>query len=587
MVRSNDVAAEALQEFADLVAISGGDPYRARAYEKAAQSVAGHPRDLEGLDRNELIAIPAVGAHIAGKLLELRETGRIAELEELHAQVPAGLRSLLGVPGLGPKRAHQVYAELGISSIPELLNALHTQTLRDLKGWGAKSEENLAAAIRRMQESGGRIPLAVALDLAEELVADLEPLATVEYVAYAGSLRRMKETIGDIDLLVAADDAAPVMDAFCSLPLVDRVLAHGTTKSAVVTTKGIQVDLRVVTPAVWGAALLYFTGSKAHNVRVRRLALERGLTLSEYGLFRAEDGSLVTAVTEEDVYAALGLPWILPTLREDRGEVEAALAGALPDVVEVGDLRGDLHLHTDLTDGLATAAEMVAAAKAHGYRYCAITDHAPLMAMQRMTTEKATDQRALLRQLAADHDITVLHGSELNIGPDGSLDWDDDFLASFDVLVASVHSHFDQPSEVMTRRLITAIEHPYVNIIGHPTGRSLGRRPPVDFDADAVFAAAARTGTAMEINSFPDRLDLNEDLARRARDHGVVFAIDTDSHSVLHLDNIRFGVATAQRGWVAPGEVINTWPLRRLRSFLAKGRRPGRARTPVTPARAG
>lgn len=579
MARSNDAAAEVLQELADLVAISGGDPYRVRAYEKAARSVGGYAEELDRLDRKGLLAIPSVGAHIADKLLEWRATGHLAELEELHAQIPAGLRALLGVPGLGPKRAHQVYVELGISSIPELLAALHAEALRELKGWGPRSEENLAASIRRMQESGGRILLAVALDLAEELVADLGEHREVRRVAYAGSLRRMKETIGDIDLLVAAEDAAPVMDAFCGLPLVERVLAHGSTKSAVLTTKGIQVDLRVVEPAVWGAALQYFTGSKPHNVRIRRLALEQGLTLSEYGLFRVEDDSLVASGTEEEVYEALGLPWIPPTLREDHGEVEAALAGALPEVVEVRHLRGDLHLHTDLTDGLATAEQMIVAAKARGLRYCAITDHAPMMAMQRMTTEKAVEQRALVRHLGDAHGITVLHGSELNIGPDGSLDWDDEVLAGFDLLVASVHSHFDQLPEVMTRRLIAAIEHPCVNIIGHPTARSLGRRPPIDFDVDAVFAAAARTGTALEINSFPDRLDLSDELARRARAHGVVFAVDTDAHAVPHLDNIRFGVATAQRGWVTPGEVINTWPLRRLQRFLAKGRRaPARSR---------
>jgi DNA polymerase (family 10) len=563
------VAAQAIRELADLLAISGGDPFRVRSYEKAARSLAGYARDLDGLDRRGLMAIPAVGAHIADKVLELRETGRIARLEELRAQVPAGLRALLGVPGLGPKRAHQVHVELGISSMPELLAALHDRRLRDLKGWGERSEENLAVAIRRSQEAGGRIPLAVALDVAEGLVAWLAEVPGVDRAAYAGSLRRMRDTVGDIDVLVAAAESMAVMDMFCSLPQVARVLAHGTTRSAVLTTSGVQVDVRVIDPQVWGAALMYFTGSKPHNLRVRELAVRRGLKLSEYGLFRVDDGRLVASRTEEDIYAALGMPWIPPTLREDRGEIEAVLEGELPHVVELANLRGDLHMHTDLTDGLASAEEMVEAAEAHGYRYCAITDHAPALAMQRMTRDKALEQRALLRDLAARHRIEVLHGSELNIGPDGSLDWDDEFLAGFDLLVASVHSHFDQSAEAMTRRLIAAMEHPAVNILGHPTTRSLGRRPPVDFDVDAVFAAAARTGTALEINAFPDRLDLDDILARRARDHGVAFAIDTDAHSVLHLDHMRFGVATAQRGWVEPRQVINTWPLGRLRRFLA------------------
>ena len=573
-MRSNDAAADALQELADLIAISGGDPFRVRSYEKAARSVAGYALDLDTLDRKGLMAIPAVGAHIADKLLELRQTGRIAALEELHAQLPAGLRTLLGIPGLGPRRAHQVYVELGISSMPELLNALHDEQLRHLKGWGETSERNLARAIRQMQEVGGRMPLAIALDIAEDLVARLAALPQVSRVDYAGSLRRMRDTVGDIDLLVAADeDPVSVMDHFCTMPLMDRVLAHGPTKSSVVTTKGIQVDLRVVPAAVWGAALQYFTGSKAHNIRIRELAVRAGLKLSEYGLFRVDDGQLLASTDEADIYAKLGLPWIPPVLREDRGEVEAALEGCLPGLVEVADIVGDLHVHTNLTDGLAGLDEMVAAASRRGYRYCAITDHAPQLTMQRMTRDKALRQRGELAELARRHRIELLHGSELNIAADGSLDWDDDFLSGFDVLVASVHSDFDQTREEMTRRLLAAIEHPYVNIIGHPTTRVLGRRPPVDFDVDAVFAAAARTRTALEINAFPDRLDLSDELVRRARAYGVVFAIDTDAHAVPHLDYIRYGVAVAQRGWVSPDEVINTWPLDRLRAFLAKGRR--------------
>ncbi|HTY30943.1 DNA polymerase/3'-5' exonuclease PolX [Mycobacterium sp.] len=572
-MRSNDVAAEALQELADLIAISGGDPYRVRAYEKAARSVAGHPIELDTLDRKGLMAIPAVGAHTAEKLLELRQTGRITALEELHAQLPAGLRTLLGIPGLGPKRAHQVYVELGISSMPELLDALHDEQLRNLKGWGETSERNLARAIRQMQEVGGRIPLAIALDVAEDLVARIAALPHVSRVDYAGSLRRMRDTVGDIDLLVAADeDPASIMDHFCTMPLVDRVLAHGPTKSSVVTTKGIQVDLRVVPANVWGAALQYFTGSKAHNIRVRELAVRAGLKLSEYGLFRVDTNKLLASTDEAEIYGTLGLPWIPPVLREDRGEVEAALAGHLPDLVQVADILGDLHVHTNLTDGIASLDDMVAAAARRGYRYCAITDHATELAMQRMTIDKALKQRSKLPELSRRHGIELLHGSELNIAADGSLDWDDDFLAGFDVLVASVHSDFDQTPEEMTRRLITAIEHPYVNIIGHPTTRVVARRPPIEFDVDAVFAAAARTHTALEINSFPDRLDLSDELVRRAREYGVVFAIDTDAHAVPHLDYIRYGVAVAQRGWVSAGEVINTWPLDRLRAFLGKGR---------------
>lgn len=572
MGRANDAVAEALSEYADLLAIAGGDPYRVRNYEKAARSVAGYHLDVATLDAKALQEIPGVGKSIAAKILQILDHGSFDELDERRAQVPAGVRSLLGVPGLGPKRAVRLHDELGISSVSELLDALHDHRLAKVPGFGRKTEENLLAAIRYHRESGGRIPLATALDLAEDLLAELRALPAVRQCTYAGSLRRMCETIGDVDLLVASEDPTPVMATFCALPMVADVLAHGTTRSSVLTTKGIQVDVRVVPPDVWGAALQYFTGSKAHNVRLRELAAKQGLKLSEYGLFRVDDDTRVAGATEAEVYERLGLVWIPPTLREDRGEIDAARHGVLPQVVEAGDVRGDLHSHTNLTDGLASLDQMVAAAKRHGYEYFAVTDHAPLLYMDRMTKARALDQRHALRTLGQRDGIRLLHGSELNIGPDGGLDWDDRFLATFDILVASIHSHFQQSRDDMTRRLVRAIEHPYVNVVGHPTGRLLGQRPGVDFDADAVFAAAAQSGTAIEINAFPDRLDLDDVLARRAREHGVKFAISTDAHAIPHLDHLRFGVAVAQRAWIEPGDVVNTWPLERLERFLRKGR---------------
>ncbi len=580
-MRSNDLAADALDELAELLAISGGDPFKVRAYEKAARAVREYPLEIDTLDAHGLDAIPSVGSRIAAKIKELCATGTISELEELRAHVPAGLRACLGVPGLGPRRAHQVYDELGISSLPELLDALHEHRLQRLKGWGPKVEDNVLRAISDASQAGGRVPLPSALAVAEEVLAAVSAVPGVTQACPAGSLRRMKETIGDVDILVAGTDPDAVMRALCTAPFVTRVLSHGPTRSSVVTTRGLQVDLRVVDPDAWGAALQYFTGSKEHNVRLRAIARRRGLKLSEYGLFLVDDDTLLVSRTEEEVYDRLDLPWIPPTLREDRGEVDAAQDGRLPTVIELRDIRGDLHLHTDLTDGLATLDDMVAAARSHGYRYCAITDHAPLLSMQRMTLEKALAQRAAIRQLAV-RDVAVLHGSELNIQPDGSLDWDDATLAGFDVLVASVHSHFRQSPEEMTRRLVRAMENPYVNVIGHPTGRSLGRRAPVEFDHDEVFRAAARTGTALEINAFPDRLDLNDELARRARDLGVRFVINTDAHAVRHLDHMRFGVATAQRGWVEPAQVVNTWSLRQLQHFLRRkreGARSGGARS--------
>jgi DNA polymerase (family X) len=330
-----------------------------------------------------------------------------------------------------------------------------------------------------------------------------------------------------------------------------------------------------VDPSVWGAALQYFTGSKAHNVHVREIAVRKGLKLSEYGLFRAKTGKLIVAETEEEVYEHLGLPWIPPPLREDRGEIQAAQSGELPTLVQERDIKGDLHTHTDLTDGVASLEEMVETARARKLKYYAVTDHAELLYMQRMTRDKMLAQRKRLAQLGRGGDMVLLHGTELNIQPDGSVDWDEDFLAGFDVCVASVHSHFNQSREEMTARIIRAVEHPCVNIIGHPTARQIARRPPIDYDMEAVFEAAVRTGTALEINSFPDRLDLRDEHVRWAGDHGVRFAIDTDAHATGHLANVRFGVGTAQRGWVEKADVINTWPLSRLRKFLAKGR-PGR-----------
>jgi DNA polymerase (family 10) len=576
MPRTNDEVAELLQEYSDLISIAGGAAYKARAYEKAARSVAGYHGDVAGLDEKGLGAIPNVGKSIAEKIREYLETGEIRALEELRTRVPDGVRSLMAIPSLGPKKAMKLYEELRIASPEELLDAVHEHRLRGLPGFGPKTEENLLRGIQQMQQAGDRIHLGVAVDLAEEILAELRDVRGVQRCDYAGSLRRMRETIGDIDLLVASEDPVSAMDAFASMPHVARVLAKGETKSSVLTTKGLQVDLRVVAPSVWGAALQYFTGSKAHNVRIREMAVRKGLKLSEYGLFRVKGGKLIVAETEEEVYERLGLPWIPPPLREDRGEVEAALNGELPVLVEEKDVQGDLHTHTNLTDGVAPLEEMVTAARARRLRYYAVTDHAELLYMQRMTKEKMLAQRARLEELQGQGDLVLLHGTELNIQPDGSVDWDEEFLSGFDVCVASVHSHFAMSKDEMTRRIVRAMDHPCVNILGHPTARQIGRRPPIDFDLDEVFRAAARTGTALEINSFPDRLDLNDEHIAWAREHGVRFAIDTDSHSPVHLPNIRFGVATAQRGWATKGEVINTWPLDRLRKFLAKGR-PGRS----------
>ena len=574
MPRANDAVEAMLVEYADLLSILFEDPYKPRAYEKAARAVGGHAVDLEGKDLKAILQVPSVGKSIGEKIEEFLTTGTVAELEQLREKIPPGVRDLMSIPGLGPKKAMVLYQELGVGSVDELVAAIEEDRVAALPRFGPKTQENIARGIGQLRSAGGRVRIDLALDVAEGFLEALSSMRAVRRAATAGSLRRMRETIGDVDLLVASADGEPVMSAFVGHPSVARVLAHGATKSSVVTELGLQVDLRVVAEEAWGAAMIYFTGSKAHNIRIREMAVRQGLKLSEYGLFEAESGKLLAAETEERVYGRLGLPYIEPTLREDRGEVEAALAGELPDVLTERQLRGDLHTHTNLTDGLASLEDMVGRAAALGYAYFAITDHAPNLYMQRMTEDKILEQRRRIERLRSRYPkMTLLHGTELNIDPDGGVDWDDPFLAGFDLTVASVHSHFTQSRDQMTARVLRAIEHPYVDVIGHLTTRQIGRRSPVDLDLEAVFAAAARTGTALEVNSHPDRLDLCDEHILWARRHGVRFAVNTDAHAVPHLDHRRFGVGTAQRGWLTKDEVVNAWPLRKLRAFLAD-RRP-------------
>jgi len=610
MPRPNDEVAALLAEYAELISITGGDAFKARVYERAARAIRGYAADVATLAPGEVRQIPGVGKSIADKVAEYLATGSIKVLEELRAGIPAGVLEMTAIPALGPVRALRLHAELGIGSVSELEEAVKAGRLRDLKGFGARSEERILHGIELMRQSRERVLLSVGLEAAEEMVAALRAVPGCLRCTYAGSLRRMRETAGDVDILAAVADepggpttgpadpgaaarptgpagpraatlrvtsaepdaAARLMAAFTALPGVAEVIGSGPTKTSVRTQRGLQADLRVVPASSWGAALQYFTGSQAHNVRVREIAVRRGLRLSEYGLFRTETGELLASETEEEIYQALGMSWVPPTLREDTGEVEAAQRGDLPDLVGLDDLRGDLHTHTDLTDGVSSLEDMVTTAAARGYEYYAITDHAPDLVMHRMTDEKMVAQREQVRRLGESAGMTLLHGSELNIGPDGSVDWPAGFLAGFDMCVASVHSHFGLPRQEMTRRFVRSCENPYVNIIGHPLTRAIGRRASVDVDLDEVFAACARTGTALEINGSPHRLDLPAEHVRRAKEAGVRFAVDSDAHSTVQLGYPRYGVGVAQRGWLTADDVINTWPLDRLRAFLRKGR---------------
>jgi len=567
----NEEIGALLREYAELTQITGGDVFRVRNYTKAARSVGGWADDISVLDARALREIPGVGASIAAKIAEYRETGSIRALDELRARIPPGVLELTRVPGLGPKRALQLNRELGVGSVDDLAAAVRAGRLDELAGFGARSAERIASGIEVYRQGRERVLLDVALRTATAMVTALSPIS--QRCAYAGSLRRWRETIGDIDILAAAEDSGPLMAAFSA---GHDVVASGPAKTTIRTASGLTADLRVVPLDAWGAALQYFTGSAAHNVAVRQIAIKQKLRLSEYGLFDAGKGGgeagglLIVSRTEEEVYERLGLAWVPPALREDRGEVQAAAQRQIPVLVRENDLKGDLHTHTDLTDGVASLEAMVAAAGRRGYEYYAVTDHAPDLIMQRMTDEKMLAQRDRVRAL--DTTVELLHGTELNIGPDGSVDWDAGFLEGFDICVASVHSHFEQSRAEMTRRFLAACENPHVNVIGHPTTRRMGKRPPVEVDFGELFRACARTGTALEINASPQRLDLPSDHIRAARDAGVRFAIDSDAHSVSDLGNMPYGVGTAQRGWLTPDDVINTWPLDRLRAFLRKNR---------------
>lgn len=563
MARINDEAAEALQEYAELFALNGGDAFRVRSYQKAVKSIAGYPHDLRQVNVRD---IPGVGEAIALKVEEFLERGSFRQLDALRLKVPDGVRRLTKIPNLGPKTALFLYQDLGIDSAEALSEAIKAGRLKGVKGMGPKTVENLLKGIEQLHQTSQRVHLGIAMNVAEQVIASL-PAA--ERIAYAGSLRRMRETVGDIDILAVGPTS--LMDTFKAQPYVTEVIAAGDKKTSIRTDRGLQVDLRVVPAESWGAALIYFTGSKDHNVRIREMCVKKGWKLSEYGLFEVEGDALIACESEEEIYEALGMQWVPPTMREDGGEIAAALKGELPKLVELDDIKGDLHTHTNLTDGIASLEDMVAAGALRGYAYYAVTDHAPDLVMQRMTLDKALMQREKLAALQKEYpEMRLLHGTELNIAPDGSVDWPLDILEGFDVRVASVHSHFTQTRDEMTRRFIAACENPGVHIIGHPTTRKIGKRPVVDADWEAVFKAAARTGTAMEIDSFPDRADLPSDLVRLAKHHGVKFSIDSDAHAIPHLANPRYGIGIAQRAWLTEDDVINTWPLDRLLHFLGR-----------------
>lgn len=568
--RSKEELVALIRELMELTELDEGGPqsFRVRAYENAAVELKSYAGDLAALTESQLCKLDGVGKSTAKKIREYFETGTIAKLEGLRAKYPPSFVELARIPGLGPKTLARLRAELGVESLDDLRAAIAGERVRELKGLGARSEEKLARAIERLGSKQDRRPIGEALPLAEALLVELRALPQVLRADYCGSLRRFRETIADVDLLVAATEPAPIMDRFVSTSRVRQVLGHGDTKSSVVTDVGFQVDLRVVEPPQYGAALLYFTGSKQHNIELRQRALARGWTLNEYGLTELDGGAVIASETEADIYQALGLAFVPPPMREGRGEVEAAAEDRLPAAVTAEALRGDLHVHTDLSgDGRSSLGDIVAAAAARGYEYLAITDHGEDLALNGVSRERLAAQRAEIAAAAGRHEgLRVLHGCELNIGRDGALDYDAAFRASLEWCVAAVHSHFDLDAAAQTARLVRAIEDPTVDCIGHLSGRLIGRRAGIDFDVDAVLRAAARTETAIEINAALGRLDAAAEVLRRGADLGVLFVISTDAHHTRDLARSRFGALHGQRGWVDPERVANTWPLER---FLA------------------
>jgi DNA polymerase (family 10) len=562
-----------LRDLAKLTLLDEGDPqsFRVRAYESAAQAIEGQSVRLEKLSAKDLQSIDGIGKSTADKIRELLETGRVEKLDALRAKYPPSVVALLDIQGLGPKAVKRMRAELGVQSVDDLRNAVAGRKLRELKGFGQKSEDKIAHALDRLAEQGsvGRTPISVALPLATRVVSRLLEVPGVTHASFCGSLRRFAETVGDVDIVVATTDAEAAIEALVGMNLVDHVRVRGEAKTSVVTHRGTQIDVRVVAQRQLGAAQLYFTGSKGHNIKLRQRAMARGWTLNEYALSDSESGRPIAGETEEQIYAALGVAWIPPVLREDAGEIEAAETGALP--LPIGEVHGDFHLHTSLSgDARSSLEEMVAAAKARGYRVLAVTDHAE-GTVAGVGREAFLDQRAKVRALQEQlgDSLRLLHGVELNIGPEGQLDYDPDFRRGFDWCLASVHDHFDLDRSAQTKRIVMAMQDPAVRMIGHLSARMIGGRPPIDLDLDAIFTAAEATGTALEVNGALPRLDLSVDALRRARERRVVLVLTSDAHEAVELGRVRFAALNAERAWMAPDRFANAWPAERLLAWVA------------------
>lgn len=557
----NSEIAKIFDEIAEILEILDENPFRIRAYRKAARSLEALTKPVEELSSDELQKIPGIGKDLSSKINEFIQTGKLTFYEELKNKVPEGVLEITKIPGVGPKTARLLYETLKITDIEKLEQALSEGKLKGLPGFGIKTEENIRKGISMIRKAKERKPIARVLPIAKEIVKLLKDKFPNLQIKIAGSIRRWRETVKDIDIVCATKESEKVINYFISLPVVKELLARGTTKVSVVLKEGVNVDLRLVDESSFGAAVAYFTGSKEHNIRLREMAKQRGLKINEYGVFKEPDEIFVAGQTEEEIYRVLGLPWIPPELREDRGEIEAAQEGRLPDLIEKKDIKGDFHIHSNYSDGANSIEEIVIAALKKGYHYIAITDHSKGLGVAKgLSEERILAQKEEIERVRKRYpELVIFHGIEVNILPDGSLDLSDDILKELDIVIGSVHSAFKQTEEEMTERIIKALKNPYVHIIGHPTGRLLIERPPYNLNIDEIIKVAKEYDKFLEINSYPLRMDLNDINARKAKEAGVKLVINTDAHSVMQLDFITYGVAVARRAWLEKNDILNTY----------------------------
>lgn len=562
-----------MSEIGDLLELKGETVFKVRAYRKAAKTIAHMTADLNTLtEENKLEEVPGIGKAIAAKIEELVKTGRIKYYDDLKADIPEGLLEILHIPGVGSKMAQELYKKLGVTSIDELEKAAKNRLIRTLPGMGGKTEQNILRGIGMLRNGVERTTLGIADSISGSFVAFLKSLPGVEHAGAAGSVRRMKDSIGDIDLVAGSESPRKVIEIFTRHPQVRNIISQGDTKASIVTMMGVQVDLLVVSPEQYWSALHHFTGSKEHNVRLREIAHKQGLKINEFGVFERDSEKLLPVAGEEDIYNHLGLPYIPPEIREDLGEIEAAEKNELPCLLELTDIKGDLHLHSDWSDGVNSIEQIVEKARDLGYQYIAITDHSKSLGIARgLSTEKLHEQGEYIRSLNKEYDdIEVISGIEADILSNGDLDYPDEILSERDVVIASVHSGFKQDSEKITGRIISAMKNKYVDVIAHPTGRLVARRDPYAVNIEEIFEAAVKYRTALEINASPDRLDLNDKYVRRAAELGIKICINTDAHETSRMEEMKYGVGTARRGWLGKDDVLNSMDYDQLVKYIKR-----------------